>query len=288
MYCTDVQSIIFSIVILKMPKRSRSFTVVDMPAASRRRTPWVQYARNLLQHTPVAAGAAAVGTQMVYDKARGVWSNRENRIAVANVLGDAYIKYKDMTDPDWVRRVDPQPRENPSRFVTGIVPYVRTVEEGPIHNRVTPYPKLGIEPLRRKRGSRFTRPTNAVVKRRGGGRPSREETVVVENERGDNVVHAPTVFGNDAGDLVDEPMSNVRIGDDRVTLDTVQSLSMIGGRPIMGDDGDGAVMIRKPSGKYVWRVGYLEFPVQYTGRKVVPFSFSGGRYQSIIPNINVR
>lgn len=118
------------------------------------------------------------------------------------------------------------------------------------------------------------------------GKQDADDTLV-ELPDGQQMSMRPISFAASYGDLVDEPMSNVKIGSDTVTANTVSNLALIGKRPIMGEDGENAVMTRKRNGKYVWRVGYLEYPVLYMGRVPVPFSFSGGRYQNIKPKVNV-
>lgn len=59
------------------------------------------------------------------------------------------------------------------------------------------------------------------------------------------------------------------------------------GYSIGGLDGGDAYIVRKPSGKMVWQVGSLQYPLLYSRNKLIPFSSANTRYNSVVPDLAV-
>lgn len=114
-----------------------------------------------------------------------------------------------------------------------------------------------------------------------------DEPVLVEAPSGRLQKLSVRTYGHDADDLGDLRGSGVYVNGAEVTKSTLSSLSLAGDRPVIGDDGEGAVLVKLPNGKVVWQVGVFRYPVQYMGKKICPFSFSSGRYSQVKPSVNV-
>lgn len=262
--------------ILKMPKRGRDYTAVEMPPLTRRRTGFLrQFPLEYFKHAPVVAGAAAVGSQWLYNKV----ATRENaarlvrQVTSSPAAMNAVYQAIRVANPKLARETDSWREE---RMLRG--------------NRTS-------QTISHPRGSwsRAEGPVvPAVYKKQDKMRPkSREdelevdEPVLVEAQNGRQYKIDVRTYGHDADDLGDLRGSGVYVNGAEVTKSTLSGLSTVAGRPLINDDGDGAVLVKLPSGKVVWQVGVLRYPVQYMGKKICPFSFSSGRYSQVVPSVNV-
>lgn len=252
-------------------------------------------------------GLAAAGSQYAYSKYAGTRVPKSWQ----RMAADTYMYYKDRVDPDWVLRDLPEPRENPNRYVRDVAKYEDLKFEDPgwpdekefgmlVGNKTSGSGRMSaasastsavrFPPRDMKFGSKFNKPTSVAkppVVKSVPLQPELDDPVKVELPDGEPSFIRPWTYAHDSDDLVHEPVSSVKVGDAQVLTSSLPTVSIFGGRTICNDDGEGAAMIRARNGRFYWQVGALRYPVQYSGKSVVPFSVSNGRYQFIIPSVNV-
>lgn len=267
-----------------MPKRSRDETVIDMPYgnAKLRR---LGYAGKVAKHAPALAGLAGVGASFVYNRARGVWDE-------GTVTKPLYsVARRAIASPSVVRAL-----EKTARFMfpskAADVDRQLVEEKYARSNRTVASGRRIAEPGKFYGGDvypmRLTSGFSASKVKLGPNEAEQADPVLAETFDGSRIRIPVHTYGHDADDVPDLRGSGVFLSDNvEVVGSTLGNLSVVGQRPIVNEDGDGAVLVRLSSGKVVWQVGVFRYPVQYMGKKIVPFSYLSGRYSSVVPSVNV-
>jgi hypothetical protein len=202
---------------------------------------------------------------------------------MARVLADAYIAYKG--EDNLARDFDLKHSKflmdgRNQRFDSGVVPYGKA--------RQNPTRPRSLVRFTEHRFDRLSDIPRKHANRHVGLRVSpKHEDILVEDENGINVDLPTYSSAKDDVPIGYQATSNVVVNDAKVMQTSKQDLTYIAGTNITNDDGDGAVLVKLKSGKVMWQVGNLRFPVQYMGDRPVPFSYSSGRYAHIIPQVNV-
>jgi len=72
---------------------------------------------------------------------------------------------------------------------------------------------------------------------------------------------------------------------DRLVKGSGSGPTTVLGQPVVLQGGTGAFLVRKPSGRLYWQVGNLQYPILYSGNKILPYSSENTRYSRVTPLI---
>lgn len=284
-----------------MPKRTNYYYDEEMASG------YPDHGRpNKFRHLSLLGGAAAVGTQYAYSKIptkedvlRAAASSPKAMWAVYNAMRLANSRLARETD-SWgpvVERarkraalpVQVEPSEDPG-FVDEAEYRVlygnKNAGFGSAQASSSSVKLPKVLPLPRHKFSKRFSKAGAVVKTKPL-RPELDHPVKVELPDGQPSYVRPMTYSHDADDLVDQDVSDVKLGSSSVLNHSLYNVSILGDRTICNDDGEGAAMVRANNGRFFWQVGALRYPVQYSGKSVVPFSISNARYQFVVPLVDV-
>ena len=101
---------------------------------------------------------------------------------------------------------------------------------------------------------------------------------------------APAVGGGKnsfGGDVINSLPSGRKVNGngDRLVKGSGSAPTTVLGHPVTLQGGTGAFLVRKSSGKLFWQVGNLQYPILYSGNKILPYSSENTRYANVRPLI---